>query len=270
MKLLNIEEVHEVLLGIGKEFHRLCVENDIPYYMVGGTQLGAIRHKGFIPWDDDMDFGIPRAYYEKFKSVCLEQCRKPYSLVAAENSYYPIGYVKMQDERTHIEDPMMGFYPKSDIGLYIDIFPLDECCGDYNLMKTHEKKRILFDHIVRGIFEKLPHRKWYYGISNYVLHYLLPHNHKAKMWWMKKKDEICIEYSQTGTDAMINLYGIYKEREVVKKEILGKPTLYDFEDVQFYGPEKYDEYLTRIYRNYMQLPPVEKRHIHVDSVYWRE
>ena len=68
MNKLNIDEVHQILLGIGKEFHRICTINNIPYYMIGGTQLGAIRHGGFIPWDDDMDFGIGKFSIEVQKS----------------------------------------------------------------------------------------------------------------------------------------------------------------------------------------------------------
>lgn len=267
MNKLNIDEVHQILLGIGKEFHRICTINNIPYYMIGGTQLGAIRHGGFIPWDDDMDFGIPRPYYEKFKKCCLEQAQHPYKLITGENSSYPIGYYKMQDKGTLIEDPMMGFNNSSPIGVYIDIFPLDECSNDYSKLHSLDRKRIIFDHIVRGIFEKIPHRKWYYGIANYILHYLLPHNHTAKMWWMKQKNAICMKYSQTGKEAMINLYGIYKERELVDKSIWGKPTLYKFEDTEFLGPEDYDGFLKQIYKDYMKLPPENKRHIHVDNVF---
>ena len=71
-KIEDIKELQSILLDIAKEFHRICTMYEIPYYMVGGTQLGAVRHKGFIPWDDDMDFGVPRVYFEKLK-VLLEE-----------------------------------------------------------------------------------------------------------------------------------------------------------------------------------------------------
>lgn len=76
-KIETAEELHGILLAMAKTFHKICVEEDIPYYMVAGTMLGAKRHKGFIPWDDDMDFAIPRAYYEKAKNVLKTKLPPP-------------------------------------------------------------------------------------------------------------------------------------------------------------------------------------------------
>lgn len=269
MKSMYIEDVHNVLLGIGKEFHRICINNDIPYYMLGGTQLGAIRHKGFIPWDDDMDFGIPRSYFDKFIQCCCSQLNSPFQLVTANNSFYPMGYLKIHDVRTYIDDPIMGFYKSSNIGVYIDVFPLEDCSSDYSKIKKIERQRIIIDHVIRCIFEKLPHRKWYYGIVNLAMHYLLPHGHNSKMWWLKQKEKICMKYNITGNDAMINLYGIYKDKELISKEIWGLPHLYKFEDTEFYGPEDYDAFLKKLYNDYMQLPLEKDRHIHVTNVYWK-
>lgn len=269
MRLININELHSVLLGIGKEFHRICVNNNIPYYMIGGTMLGAIRHHGFIPWDDDMDFGVPREYFEKLIECCKEQCQKPYSIISNENSRYLLGYFKLQDERTVIDDPIMKDYADQQVGINIDIFPLDTCSSDYSRLKWHDRRRIMFDHIGNGIFLRLPKRKWYYGMINKLLRTLLPNGMKAKAIWIKIKNYLCELYSRTGDDAMINLYGIYGKKELVKKEIWGTPKLYIFEDTQFYGPEDYDGFLSQIYRTYMELPPEDKRHVHVDSAYMK-
>ena len=64
-KTISLPECHNILLNIAIDFHNTCAKHNIPYYMLGGTQLGAVRHKGFIPWDDDMDFGVPRMYFEQ-------------------------------------------------------------------------------------------------------------------------------------------------------------------------------------------------------------
>ena len=71
-QIRNVEEIHHILLNIAAAFHQICIKHDIPYCMLGGTMLGAVRHKGFIPWDDDMDFAVPREYYEKIIEL-LEQ-----------------------------------------------------------------------------------------------------------------------------------------------------------------------------------------------------
>ena len=69
MEQLETKECHKYLLRLAKTFHKICTRNNVPYYMIGGTQLGAIRHKGFIPWDDDIDICMPRDEYEKLLSI---------------------------------------------------------------------------------------------------------------------------------------------------------------------------------------------------------
>ena len=78
MRPIDIEEAHHILLDIAKAFTKVCDENNIPYYMLGGTMLGAVRHKGFIPWDDDMDFGVPREYYDLLINVLEKELPSPY------------------------------------------------------------------------------------------------------------------------------------------------------------------------------------------------
>ena len=93
MKKLNIEECHARLLKIAEIFDIICKDNGIPYYMLGGTMLGAIRHKGFIPWDDDMDFGVPRKYYKDLIDIFDKKLPNPYKYHTYNNSdavIYPL------------------------------------------------------------------------------------------------------------------------------------------------------------------------------------
>ena len=78
MKRIGIDEIHARVLAIAKEFDKICTRHQIPYYMLGGTMLGAIRHKGFIPWDDDMDFGVPIAYYDQLEEILKEELPSNY------------------------------------------------------------------------------------------------------------------------------------------------------------------------------------------------
>src|SRR5574344_2038504 len=105
MEKIDIDECHQILLDVAKDFHKICVKNGIPYYMLGGTMLGAIRHKGFIPWDDDMDFGIPREYYKTFINIAEQELKPQFLLKSRFNtSYIKLDVLKLEDTRTVIEE----------------------------------------------------------------------------------------------------------------------------------------------------------------------
>ena len=124
-KIDNIEELHKILLDIAKYFHQICVDNDIPYYMLGGTMLGAVRHKGFIPWDDDMDFGVERKYFEKLETILEERVDSPYRLLTKYNSKIILNdFDKLEDSRTIVQDPSRSNINEV-FGVNVDVFPLD-------------------------------------------------------------------------------------------------------------------------------------------------
>ena len=104
MTRIDIEEVHHRILNIAEAFDKICAEHDIPYYMLGGTMLGAIRHKGFIPWDDDMDFGVPYEHYNRLISILEKELPRGMRCCTFENSkavVYP--FMKIEDTETCIE-----------------------------------------------------------------------------------------------------------------------------------------------------------------------
>ena len=119
---IDVVELHSRLLNMAKSFHKFCQENGLNYYILGGTCLGARRHKGFIPWDDDMDIGMPRKDYEKLIEL---QTSLPYYL---ELRYYentpnsPMHFIKLIDNRRTLIEPRYNDYVE---GLYIAIFTLD-------------------------------------------------------------------------------------------------------------------------------------------------
>ena len=125
MKSLNIEEVHDVLLNIAKAFITICDNNNIPYYMGYGTLLGAIRHKGFIPWDDDMDFCVPRPYYQKLIRHLEKELPYPYRCCTYKNGLNNCIILKIDDARTLIKDVCVLDKKEQNKGINIDIFPLD-------------------------------------------------------------------------------------------------------------------------------------------------
>lgn len=261
MKEINTtNELHEILLNLGKEFHKICTKNDIPYYMLGGTMLGAIRHKGFIPWDDDMDFGVPRKYYEKCIATLRDQLPTQYKLQTIDNSdSLLIDIIKISDERTIINE-MYKENVQQEIGINIDIFPIDS-------MKTIGMKNHIIAFLVRlqnYIF--LSHKSRPF-VKKTIALFL-----KSIFFFLKKRSIInLINYHLLDYEGeyMTNIYGAWGIKETVKHEIMGHPTLYQFEDTQFYGVENYSSYLSSLYNDYMQLPPETKRHLHLKNVYWK-
>lgn len=260
-KIDNIEELHKILLDIAKDFHQVCVENNIPYYMLGGTMLGAVRHKGFIPWDDDMDFGVERKYFEKLEQIYAERKGTPYRLRTRDNSKTIFNdFDKLEDTRTLIFEPARSNI-KEDLGINIDVFPLDITNGKrgifsrnrmvryiavINSLKYRSFQGLKFRTIIKAIIFRIvffPFSKIF--LLNFAKRYLIPGK----------------------GDYLSNLYGFWGTREVVPNDVMGEPTLYQFEDIHLYGPEKFDEYLSILYGDYMRLPPEDSRHIHLNKAY---
>lgn len=262
-QITDIMVVHDILLDIAKEFHRICEKYGIQYYMQGGTMLGAIRHKGFIPWDDDMDFGVSRADFYRLKELLPNELPSRYKMLGmadCEAMIYDI--IKIEDTQTILIEQFKENSPNI-LGINIDIFALDKTVN--NLRPFSRNMLIQFLCRFQGYrFLSASSRPLGKKIVAYVL--------KGLFGWLKK--DAIFRFIEKHLllnegDYIINHYGTWKNIEIVPDSVMGKPTLYHFEDVKLYGYEDYDYYLKTVYGNYMQLPPKEDQHIHIVNVYWR-
>lgn len=256
----DLEVLHGILLDMAKEFHRICEKHHIPYYMLGGTMLGAVRHKGFIPWDDDMDFGVPREHYQRLIQALKENLPEQYRMLNIDNSdCLQIYIVKISDSRTYVREKYKENM-KDQLGVNIDIFPLDK-------VKAKGKNTLLIQcllqihmYIQLSIQSRPLHKK--------IIACLL----KILFCWLPRKavinfiDKHLIDGEGEYT---ANVYGAWGDRETVLTRVMGMPRLYAFEDTQLYGVACSDDYLTSLYGDYMQLPPEEKRHLHLINVFWK-
>ena len=267
MKKIDINECHKLLLEIAKEFDRICAKHNIPYYMLGGTMLGAIRHKGFIPWDDDMDFGIPREFYNRFKDACKSDLAQRYKFISEDNSDYAVfGIGKIFDTQTELRE-LYSVSTNETIGINIDVFPLDYTNSSKSLFSLNSRMRMAFK-LQKILFVNADDRKGFMKWIAKFVKTIFPLKTRAipeyiGYRFLKIKDS-------PNNDSIFNVSGAWGLKELIPKKYFGEPVKYKFEDIELYGVTDYDSYLKSLYSNYMQLPPEDKRHIHFDNAYIKE
>lgn len=257
----ELKKLHDLLLYIAKEVHRLCLKNDIKYTLFAGTMLGAVRHNGFIPWDDDFDVAMPREDYDRFILACRDQLGAEFRLLSWDTSpNYSYGFSKITLKGTSIEQK--GIKNGKNMEIYIDVFPYDNVPDSMILRKIQKW--------VNYLITKLLEEK-YDGIGLYasslkkicfpIFHIL---NFIISSEWLKTRLFLnMIKYNKLKTKFISCICGYYGyDCEIMPQELFDSLNIYTFENLSFYGITNYHLYLSKIYGDYMQLPPVEKRHTH--------
>lgn len=249
-RIPSIEEIHCRLLEMAKAFHCFCMEHQIPYYVVGGTALGAKRHQGFIPWDDDMDIGIPRKEFERL-ALLGDQLPGFLELRWYRNTEKsPFQFIKLVDNRTTLIENNYTDYAE---GLYIDIFPLDGAKPKGFWEKMRWRKIWLLHHMIiihASTKKKLSHLK---KIAYRLIKLLNVERLQIKL------DKVLKQKPFDESPYFANFLGAWGKKEIMPRELLGKPTLYTFEDTKLFCPEHIEEYLSHLYGDFMKLPPPEQR-----------
>lgn len=270
IKVLTKEEFRKMQLmqlDMIKELDRVCRKHNIKYTIFGGTMLGAVRHKGYIPWDDDADIAMLREEYEKFKKVSNELDPSICFFQDYETDpYYRWGYSKLR--RTNTRHVRIGQeHIKSKTGFFIDIFPMDDIpkstigqiLGDAYYFCL---RKILYSEV--GKYAKNTNffiKKWYSLLSKIPTKFVYKRLEKlaSKSNNTSENKVRCLLFPATGKlyvkNSIKTRYGMPKKWFLDVKE-------YSFEKYKFYGTKDYDDVLTYIYGDYMKLPPEDKRDPH--------
>jgi len=243
-------------------FHEYCVEHGLRYYMIGGTMLGAARHQGFIPWDDDVDVGMPRKDYEKLVKL-LSQPNGQY--VVESPKYFSdkiiCTYGKMYHTGTTLIEKSKFNLKK---GIYLDIFPLDGFGPTVEDGVKHLKKVTLLDNLLMIRICAFRKGRSFLKNASAMLGWVLPININKLIG---KIDALCASRDFDQEAYVGNLMSVYRQREIMPRSYYGTPTLYRFENLQVYGVEDYEGYLTQVYGDWRKMPPVEQRVSKHDHVY---
>jgi lipopolysaccharide cholinephosphotransferase len=260
MKEMTTREIQLVSLDILKDVHEFCVENGIKYSLFSGTLIGAIRHKGFIPWDDDLDIALPRPEYEKF--VQSYQSKKGYKLFARERQGKDvmIAYARVCEmEKTFVDDSIYPWTSEKK-GVWIDVFPLDGADSDYEraTLRCNKIRKIwLQTKAIR--YSRVPYKfrnsllkKTKLFIKRFF------YSWKDNLW--DKHISMCKEIPFEQAEYYCHYaWAGFGMREYYKTSAFSSYVLKPFEDGVFYVMQDYDGALRAKYGDYMQLPPLEER-----------
>lgn len=257
MRILTIKEVQAMQLELMKKLNTYLGEKKIPYYMIAGSVLGAVRHGGFIPWDDDIDIGMLRPDYEKFLSVCGD-FDSTYDIVNYHNrKHCDTCLTRIYFPGTRIDNKSIE-NTKLDKRLYFDIFPLDNVPDDETRRNELEKK-IQKKKKKISCADVRDYNNPAYVLFVKKLYSLLLAPGREKL--LSECDELMQSYRDRQTKYVCSMCSQYSfKRQAMPREYYGTPTLHRFEDEAFYVPERTDDYLKHLYgEDYMEIPPEGKR-----------
>lgn len=262
----ELTSIQKIELDMYKQVAAVCNRHDIPFFALGGTLLGAVRHGGFIPWDDDIDIAIPRPDYDRFVKAAKEELPAhlvPKTYRDEKGDPHPMFICIIKNTRTKIQ--LNHANKTENTCVWLDVFPLDAMPTN-KLLRTIHKYRLLFERmkIQFSMYEENVHqyregRPFYeralmkfrevtgYG-SNWDTYELMCHIERT----LRK-------YSYENEDWFVNMFGAYKFREMFPKSWFGQGVELTFEDTVIRCPVEYDKVLTQMYGDYMTLPPEDQR-----------
>ena len=243
-----IKEMQGRILGILTALDKVCKEHHLRYYLIAGTMLGAVRHKGFIPWDDDADIALPRKDYDELVKHANEWLPEPFEMVSeAQNPYYPYPFVRVQDKSTtYILRRNFDFVG----GVPVDVFPLDGMTDNRFLLRWHYMKyNVVKKMLYFSTVDPLKH-----GHGYHFLFYSFCRSVISPVWAHKLLNNIQKEFDYDEAAWVADHDNNPYKGGVMPKEIYGKSVPVLFEECSFQGVQQPDEYLKRMYGDYMKLP----------------
>jgi lipopolysaccharide cholinephosphotransferase len=261
MEKETLDKLHNVILEIIDEFVRICKENNLTYFIIAGTLLGAVRHKGFIPWDDDVDIAMPRDDYEKFLDIVSNNTSLNYYVLCDRcpvNTFYHYkDYAKFCKKNTLFAEAGKEEHEEYS-GIWVDIWPYDKSIPFFAPLQTY------LISLTRRFYRFKTHediagqkRKYKKYIIN-ILCYLISSKNSKKLL-----NNSFALFNKINTKHITFFSGIYNwKRETHKYKSIFPLSIVNFEGRKLYAPGDWNNYLKHFYGNYMELPPVEERKTH--------
>lgn len=227
---LTTKEKQDIILEIMKDIDRFCRKNDIPYTLSSGTLLGAVRHGGFIPWDDDADLFMLREDFDRFVATYKSDRFGLLFNSRSDEEFFASGYAKVNDPTTHIVESLT----MANHGVFVDIFPLDRVPED-----EAERKRYM--HKVMSIHNRIYHRQ-----RRDLLSIIKSYAHSLD-WWMDRMNQVIRDRKYAESPLVAHIVGSNNYRTVLNRDRFKSLKNISFEGYDFLGFSDTDSYLTMVY-----------------------
>ena len=265
-KNLNVEDLKKIQVELLDVLDSECKKHGLRYFMAYGTLIGAVRHKGYIPWDDDIDVIMPREDYDKLLSIFNDENKDSKVRVIShsiDKDYY-LSFAKLVDTGTVLKENTESNY---EIGVYIDIFPLENLADDFEEAKKIIKKGFRYNKKLM-----LKNLVWRKGRALYK-NLALIIGKLALSWQSRSKilddfEKYCCQNKAEFFTKYVGVITGVPYMRVFKREWFEQSVMLEFEGKQYSAPIGYDAFLRDIYGDYMQLPPEDKRCSHHSFEAW--
>lgn len=268
MRYLTPDEVKQGELEILLAFDNIAKEHGLRYSLEGGTLLGAVRHKGFIPWDDDIDIMMLRADYDKLVAIAKTDIPLGhFKFTGYEIDGYPMPFIKMFDTRVVVEEAVMSSTITEH--LWIDVFPIDALPEDENEARRAFRKSFLLRALIKtGNYKFVGAGKHWYKRMVRMMIYPFVKLFRLNDWAERMMCKLAKSYGDASTAEYVGMlvwgYGMSSRN---RAELFKETCLLEFEGHMFPAIAGWDQRLRSLYGDYMEIPPIEKRATHSVTAY---
>lgn len=259
--MTDLQHLQKIILMMIKDIDVICRKHHIKYYLLGGSCIGAIRHKGFIPWDDDLDIMMTRDNYEKFIEACKQSLDPTKYSIQEALKDWPLNFTKIRLKGTILHEPEDEYASENSHGIYVDIFILENTPNNSFLNRIH--------YFIAKYYLCFLLGKRHYKSASFSKKLMIGLAYPMRIKFIRKTILGLLNYMQKNPSGRYAFfYGRTRyKNSFVDSEVLGNPTYTPFEDTELPVPEKYHKYLTMMFGDYMKLPPEEDRQgLHMLSV----
>ena len=259
-KIEDIHELRQIQIGILDSVHHFCEAHGLRYFLSSGTLIGAVRHKGYIPWDDDIDIYMLRRDYEQFLKTYRDEGGVYKAIDPQQDSHYYYTFAKVIDQRTlMVEDETEGY----EIGVFMDIFPVDYVTDDLQERERIFKEKKLLYKIRRCKISNsnpLQSKLAYFVYKHWPLSIKQIERSIRKLIVLDEPTRTVCNMTEAGP----KIKGCFPAEDIASSVDI------EFEGKLYKTMVGYKDYLERTYGDYMTLPPVEQRVTHHFEAYWRD